>query len=185
MTMMKMKIANTTKNYAYKLGLGITGVVLGVALIGGLVALLFGMGALLSFEVAFLGFVSIVGESFAGVLKRVKAQEQDSISLDSRQDLDMQQSLTQDSQLAEETKKSHNQEKQENSSFSTRFVLGTQMSFSLLRMLGYIIFTGLILFLLHYRFFSLLWFFVGLCVAFVVLVGLGMFAVKAYKYTKM
>lgn len=185
MTMMKMKMANTTKDYAYKLGLGITGVVLGVALIGGLVALLFGVEALLSFEVAFLGFVSIVGGSFAGVLKRVKAQEQDSISLASRQDLDMQQSLTQDSQLAEETKESHNQAKQENSSFSTRFVLGTQMSFSLLRMLGYIIFTGLILFLLHYRLFSILWFFVGLCVALVVLVGLGMFAVKAYKYTKM
>ncbi len=185
MTMMKMKMVNTTKNYAYKLGLGITGVVLGVALIGGLVALLFGVEALLSFEVAFLGFVSIVGGSFAGVLKRVKAQEQDSISLASRQDLDIQQSLTQDSQLAEETKESHNQAKQENSSFSTRFVLGTQMSFSLLRMLGYIIFTGLILFLLHYRLFALLWFFVGLCVALVVLVGLGMFAVKAHKYTKM
>lgn len=185
MTMTMMKMANTTKNYAYKLGLGITGVVLGVALIGGLVALLFGVEALLSFEVAFLGFVSIVGGSFAGVLKRVKAQEQDSISLASRQDLDMQQSLTQDSQLAEETKESHNRAKQENSSFSTRFVLGTQMSFSLLRMLGYIIFTGLILFLLHYRLFSILWFFVGLCVALVVLVGLGMFAVKAYKYTKM
>ena len=77
MTMMKMKMANTTKDYAYKLGLGITG----VALIGGLVALLFGVEALLSFEVAFLGFVSIVGGSFAGVLKRVKAQEQDLISL--------------------------------------------------------------------------------------------------------
>lgn len=181
MTMMKMKMANTTKDYTLKFGLGIVG----IAVVGACVAWFFGLSALLSFEVAFLGFVSIVGGSFAGVLKRVKAQEQDSISLASRQDLDMQQSLTQDSQLAEETKESHNQAKQENSSFSTRFVLGTQMSFSLLRMLGYIIFTGLILFLLHYRLFSILWFFVGLCVALVVLVGLGMFAVKAYKYTKM
>lgn len=181
MTMMKMKMANTTKDYTLKFGLGIVG----IAVVGACVAWFFGLSALLSFEVAFLGFVSIVGGSFAGVLKRVKAQEQDSISLASRQDLDMQQSLTQDSQLAEETKESHNQAKQENSSFSTRFVLGTQMSFSLLRMLGYIIFTGLILLLLHYRLFSLVWFFVGLCVALVALVGLGMFAVKAYKYTKM
>lgn len=185
MTMMKMKMANTTKDYTLKFGLGIVG----IAVVGACVAWFFGLSALLSFEVAFLGFVSIVGGSFAGVLKRVKAQEQDYISQDSVS-LDLQQNLTQDSQpqdsqLAEETKESHNQAKQENSSFSTRFVLGTQMSFSLLRMLGYIIFTGLILLLLHYRLFSLVWFFVGLCVALVMLVGLGMFAVKAYKYTKM
>lgn len=141
--------------------------VLSVALFGGIVACFFSLGALLSFEVAFLGFVSVVGSSFVGVLKRVKAQ-QDSISQD-----------------AEESKESNNQAKRDNSGFSARFVLGTQMSFSLLRMLGYIVFTGLILLLLHYGFFSLVWFFVGLCAALVVLVGLGMLMVKAYKYTKM
>lgn len=181
--MMRKKMANTTKTL--QIGL----IILGIALLGGIVAWFFSVGALLSFEVAFLGFLFVVGGSFVGVLRRVKAQQQDcisqvSISLDLQQNL-TQDSQPQDSQLAKESKESRNQANQDNSTFSARFVLGTQMSFSLLRMLGYIVFTGLILFLLHYRLFALMWFFAGLCVALVVLVGLGMFMVKACKYTKM
>lgn len=173
---MMKKMANTTKTLQISL------MILCVALLGGFVAYFFDLGALLSFEVGFLGFLSVVGGSFLGVLKRVKAQGQD--SLDSSGDFGDSYKDSNDANDVE-SKDSKNQAKQENSSFSARFVLGTQMSFSLLRMLSYIVFTGLILLLLHYRFFSLIWFFVGLCVSLIVLVGLGMFMVKAYKDTKM
>lgn len=81
---------------------------LGISVIGGIVAYIQGMESLASFEAGFLGFAFIVGSSFYSLLKRIKHKEN----------------------KASDTQDTQEEDTQDNIGFSVRLVVGAQVSLS-------------------------------------------------------
>ncbi|MCX2716131.1 hypothetical protein OQH61_00050 [Helicobacter sp. MIT 21-1697] len=132
-----------------------------IAFIGGGVAFVQNVASLVSFEVGLLGFLFVVASSFVTLLKRVSTQN----TLTSSEDKHLRQ--------AEETNNAQN-----SSNFSTRFVIGAQMSLSFLRILSYALFALMIIGLFEYQLFVLEWFFAGLCIAMILCVVIGIFYIS-------
>lgn len=131
------------------------------ALIGGVIAFTQNIESLASFEAGFIGFTFVVGSSFVILYKRVKAQN---------------------SVIETDKKEAQEQELQEKMpNFSTRFVIGAQTSLSFLRVLSYVLFALMLIALFEYQLFSLSWFFAGLCVAMIMLIGLGILGIAKAK----
>lgn len=137
------------------------GILLGfIALLGAVLGLCFGMAEMASFELGFIGFLVIVGSSFAGLLKRVKPHN--------TIETDIQTESMKSTEFAPSNTKF--QKHEGDMRFSSRFILGTHLSFSLLRIVSYIFFVALLMICLHYHLFTLMWFFIGLGVALVALI---------------
>lgn len=156
--MMKMKI-HKMENIIKVLYKSV--VIIGIiTFVGGIIAFIQNIESLASFEVGFLGFLFVVGSSFATLLKRVGAQNSPT-----SEDKDLPQ--------AEETNNAQN-----TSNFSTRFVIGAQMSLSFLRVLSYVLFALMLIGLFEYELFVLKWFFAGLCIAMILCVAIGILCVS-------
>ncbi|WP_334082680.1 hypothetical protein [Helicobacter typhlonius] len=155
--------------YITKTSCKFLGILIIIACVGGAIALMQSVASLASFEVGFVGFSLIVGGSFITLLKRLKNQ-------DSTKDNDRKESKKQ------ESKEQETQEAQEKMpSFSTRFVIGAQISLSFLRLVSYVLFALMLIALFEYQLFALSAFFVGLCIAVVVFVGLGLWSIRQAK----
>ncbi|TLD80983.1 hypothetical protein LS68_005815 [Helicobacter sp. MIT 05-5293] len=142
-------------------------VLIGIALVGGAISALFGFASFASFEVAFLGVAFIILSSFLSVYRKVQSEQ----SLSNVMPEDSKAAEINSENLAD----SHN-ENEDNSKKSqgvSKFILGTQISFSFLRILGYIALTGGIWFLIKNALFSMQSFSIGLVLAILSLVGLG------------
>lgn len=124
---------------------------LGISVIGGIAAYTQGVDSLASFEAGFLGFAFIVGSSFYSLLKRIKHKEN----------------------KASDTQDTQEEDTQDNIGFSVRLVVGAQVSLSFLRLFGYILFAFIVFLLLKYQLMSLAWFFIGLVVAMIAFVIIG------------
>lgn len=98
---------------------------LGIGIIGTFVCAFFGLNSLCSFGFGFVAFSVVCGSSFIGILRQIKAQQ--SPNNDFMQDCANEQSS--------DTKQEQNKQ---NIPFSSRFIVGTRLSLSLLRMLSYI-----------------------------------------------
>lgn len=126
-----------------------------IAILGGIIAFMQNIESFASFEVGFVGFLFIVGSSFFALLKRVKSKK------------------TKSQNNSEESKNTKDDiESDKSPNFSARFILGTQMSLSFLRILSYIIFAILLIGLLEYQLFNPIWFGIGLCMGIVIPIGL-------------
>ena len=156
MMMKILKMENIIK-VLYK-GIAIIGI---TAFIGGAIAFTQNIASLASFEAGFLGFSFVVASSFATLLKRVKSQDTSTSSDDKN--------LVQQ----QETNSTQN-----TPNFSTRFVIGTQMSLSFLRVLSYVLFALMLIGLFEYQLFVLKWFFGGLCIAMIICVGIGILGIS-------
>lgn len=146
-----------------------------IALCGGAIAFMQGVESLASFEVGFVGFALVVGSSFIALFKRVRANMQEESQKSMPNEIAKQQ-VRQNSQesLQEQNQELQKvQEEEKNTQFSTRFVIGAQMSLSFLRVLSYVLFGLMIILLLEHQLMSLQWFFIGLSAAMVVFVALG------------
>lgn len=165
--------------YITKTSCKILGILIVIACVGGIIALIQSVASLASFEVGFVGFSLIVGSSFITLLKRLKTQDS---ATESIKDNDKKEQKNQDNQDNQETnpqKAQYEQEKMPN--FSTRFVIGAQISLSFLRLLSYVFFALMLIALFKYQLFTLSAFFIGLCIAVVVFVGLGFWIITQAK----
>lgn len=162
--------------YITKTSCKILGILIVIACIGGIIALIQGVASLASFEVGFVGFSLIVGSSFITLLKRLKTQDS---ATESIKDNDKKEQKNQDNQETNPQKAQYEQEKMPN--FSTRFVIGAQISLSFLRLLSYVFFALMLIALFKYQLFALSAFFIGLCIAVVVFVGLGFWIITQAK----
>ncbi|MCH5314038.1 MAG: hypothetical protein J1E28_06585 [Helicobacter sp.] len=177
-------MANITR-FVY-VGIALVGI---IALCGGAIAFMQGVESLASFEVGFVGFALVVGSSFIALFKRVKANMQEESQKSMPNEIAKQQeSLRQNSQesLQEQNQELQKvQEEDKNTQFSTRFVIGAQMSLSFLRVVSYVLFGLMIILLLEHQLMSLQWFFIGLSAAMVVFVALGVQGIARTGHTKM
>lgn len=138
-----------------------------------IIAVFYDINALCSFVVGFLGFVCVIFGSMFALVKKLKQAKETSqnANLDSSFNAESSAQNAQDMQDDKATTK--------DTSFSQRFVIGAQISLSLLRMLSYVGFGALVIILLEYKLFVLGWFFIGLlCGLVVALIG-GFMATKA------
>lgn len=124
-------------------------IIICVGVAGGIVSSLHGLNALSSFEVGFVGFVCVVMSSFVAIIKRIQAQED---SFDS------------------ESSESKSQAPKH-----SRFIVGTQVSFSFLRLLSYGFFVLGLVVLMRYGMLHLWGLFAGMILAMSLLVGLGVY----------
>ena len=143
---------------------GICGIA-GLAILGGIISAFFGVAVIVSFEVAFFGFLLVVLGSFSGIYRRVQAEKltlADSVQDSQSRTCNLNESNSQDKQGSPQQK-----------TFISKFILGTQMSFSLLRIFSYILLIGGILLLIKYHLWHTLGFFAGLSLSVLTLVGIG------------
>lgn len=143
-----------------------------VGIIGGMVSSLQGLNVLLSFEVGFVGFVCVVMSSFVAIIKRIQSQEErlDSESLESMSEV----------QGFNQGTDSKNSESKPQTPKYSKFIMGTQVSFSLLRLLSYGFFTLALVGLMLYGVLHLWGLFAGMILAMILLVGLGIYAFCAW-----
>lgn len=134
-----------------------------------IIAVFYDINALCSFLVGFLGFVCVIFGSMFALVKKLKQTKE--TSLDSSFNAESSAQNAQDMQDDKATTK--------DTSFSQRFVIGAQISLSLLRMLSYVVFGALVIILLEYKLFVLGWFFIGLGLGLVVALIGGFMATKA------
>lgn len=141
-------------------------VLIGIALVGGAISALFGFASFASFEVAFLGVAFIILSSFLSVYRKVQSEQ----SLSNVMPEDSKAAEINCENLADSNENEDNSKKSQGVS---KFILGTQISFSFLRILGYIALTGGIWFLIKNALFSMQSFSIGLVLEILSLVGLG------------
>ena len=167
------QMADITK--IYSIGIAI---VTGLALVGGVVAFMQGVESLASFEVGFVGFNLVVGSSFGALLKRVRAEKATQ---------EAQSNIIESTQEAKDSTSNaeQNSKAQDKVTFSTRFIVGAQMSLSFLRMISYALFAFMIFGLLKYQLMSLPSLSVGLGLAMICFLSFGFYAmVKTSQRTK-
>lgn len=175
-----------------------------IALMGGFVAFAFGRGieSVASFEIGFIGFMLIMGSSFCVMLKRTRLQIATAQNIESSKDIESMASRSvgsvdaikstestkiesstfyahkhRDNEAAQQMADKDAKAQADKVSLSTRFVIGTRMSLSLLRIMCYVIFALLFILLLKYQLLSLIWFSLGLSVAIVCIIGVSVYAI--------
>lgn len=148
-------------------------IVVCIGFVGGVVSSLQGLNALLSFEVGFVGFVCAVMSSFVAIIKRIQAQEEtlDSESLEPMREV----------QGFNQGTDSQNSESKPQTPKHSKFIMGTQVSFSLLRLLSYGFFTLGLVALMRYGMLYLWGLFAGMILAMILLIGLGVYVFYAQR----
>lgn len=139
-----------------------------VGILGGIASSFWGLSAWLSFEAGFVGFVSVVMSSFVAIIKYIQVQESQSVS-----------------QLESESKQATEQANDGDSKQSakppkySKFIMGTQVSFSFLRLLSYGFFALALVGLMHYGMLHFGGLFAGMILAMILLIGLGVYVFYA------
>lgn len=136
-------------------------VLLGVCGMG--VSLIFGIGYGISFILGYTAFGVIMSGSFLHIRRQLIATQREHTqqNLESKNDKD----------VAQEQK----------TSFTSRFVVGTKLSFSLMRIVGYMLLLAGIGGLLYYDMLMPTTLFAGISLAVVYVVGIGVYTLQSAK----
>lgn len=99
----------------------------GIGIVGTFICAFFGLDYLCSFGFGFAVFSAVCGSSFIGILRQIKAQKlQTNLEID-RDSTDI------------ESKDTQSEQEKQKIPFSSRFIVGTRLSLSFLRLLSYIV----------------------------------------------
>lgn len=101
----------------------------GIGICGTFVCAFFGIDSLCSFGFGFVAFSVVCGSSFIGILRQIKSQQLQTQNIDK--------STTKDC-VDEESNTTQEEQSKQKIPFSSRFIVGTRLSLSFLRMLSYI-----------------------------------------------
>lgn len=100
-----------------------------IGVCGTFICAFFGIDSLCSFGFGFVAFSMVCGSSFVGILRQIKSQQLQTQNIDENTTKDY---------TNEESNDTQEEQGKQKIPFSSRFIVGTRLSLSFLRMLSYI-----------------------------------------------